>query len=397
MSSHTVIPPGRNYIHLDNASDALAFVAYMALQAHRIVCVVPSQRQDACAKLLKSITHANIHLIDTPKQYDNLSTTLGTLNHTSYDILLTPCGDFTLNTRWVQQSKPDCILHWSQPANAYFFTTRRVVKSLARDARACVLVVGESAFDGKSHGVEPYPSSILNRCFQSDSPFQMLRQISSQLVPLVPTVQVASRTQVLKQPSKPRPFELTKSRIRPSGTSASPPVEHHYIIVDQASDIDIISISACIALNSKKAICYIPDSRDLSRIHMLMNRIANVAVIAPTVLNGKPFKNTLKSFKSQKSGVWLRRISSEWSSFWAKSLVDCVIYWGVPSDLAYYSNECELKVNTSYLILTPEQQSSIQPQLNARGITQHPYIQASDATRPGTLLYDLRQKLIPLL
>ncbi|KDN40290.1 hypothetical protein RSAG8_08200, partial [Rhizoctonia solani AG-8 WAC10335] len=401
MKSHPEIPPGRNYIHLDGPSDALAFIAYMALQAHKIVCVVPSERQDACAKLLKSITHANVLLskysvIDTPEQYDNPLTTLGSFNPASYDILLTPCNEFTLNARWVvQQLNPDCILHWSQPANVYFFTTRRLVNSLPRAVRTCVLVVGESAFDGKVHGVESYPSSILDLCFRSGSPFQLLRQISSQLVPASPTVQALPRTQAPKQSSHPRPSEPSNPQsIHPRNTVVPLPTGHYYIILDQASDIDIISMTAYIALNSKKVICFIPSDTDLIMYHNLMNQIANVDAIAPPVLKGKPLKKTLKSFKSQKKGVWLRAISTQWTSFWSQSLVDCAIYWGIPPDLAYYSKECKLKVKTSYLILTPSQYSSIQSQLNAkRGIKQHPHIRASDTTYPGSLLYDLRQRL----
>ncbi|CUA68937.1 Thyroid adenoma-associated protein homolog [Chlorocebus aethiops] [Rhizoctonia solani] len=394
MKSHPTIPPGRNYIHLDGPSDALAFIAYMALQAQRIVCVVPSQRQDACAKLLKSLTYANIHIIDTPNQYQDLSTRLGKINATSFDILLTPCGEFTFNAKWVKQSSPDCVLHWSHPASGYFFTTRRIVKSLPRSARTCVLVVNESRFDGKAHEVELYPRAILDRCFQSNSPLQLLRQFASQLVPPSPTIQASPNTLVSKQPPQLRPLEPSHS----SGKTVLFPGGHYYSVLDEVNDIDIISITAHIASNSKKIICHIPSDRDLIRFQTLMTRITTVNIIAPTILGDKRFEEMLKSFKSKKSGIWLRSTSTRWNSFWSKSLVDCAIYWGVPSDLVNYSKECKLKVKTSYLFLTPSQYSSIHFQLNAkRGLKEHPHIQTSDSTLPGTQLYKLRQKLVHLL
>jgi hypothetical protein len=41
MNSYPRIPAGRNYIYFDQDSDGLAFMAYMALQVNRIICVVP--------------------------------------------------------------------------------------------------------------------------------------------------------------------------------------------------------------------------------------------------------------------------------------------------------------------------------------------------------------------
>ncbi|KAG8696899.1 hypothetical protein FRC11_000404, partial [Ceratobasidium sp. 423] len=47
----TIIPPGRNYIRLIRPSDALAFIAYMALQANRIIFIVPDHLLGGYAKL----------------------------------------------------------------------------------------------------------------------------------------------------------------------------------------------------------------------------------------------------------------------------------------------------------------------------------------------------------
>ncbi|KAL5634360.1 hypothetical protein ACGC1H_002428 [Rhizoctonia solani] len=401
MKSCPTIPSGRNYIHLDQASDAVAYIAYMALQFNRVVCVVPTQHFGTCADLLKSLTNANIHRVVKPGQSGKASTTTSSPSPAPDGIFLTPCDNFLPAWGRLEESNPDCILHWSQPASVYSITTRRMVDSFPRIIRACVMVVGEISFDRTVHGVQPYPSPVLTKCFQPDSPLQILRQKASQLLP-APPIQSALGTQVPKRaitsfPSEPSNSRTTHNPIYATGTSVSLPIGHYYIVLDQANDIDILSITSYIAMKSKKVICHIPGDRDLTVYHKTMSQIANVNVIAPTVLKGKPFETTLKNFKSQNSGVWVRTISSEWNSFWSKSLVDCVIYWGIPLDLTYYLKECKLKVNTSYLVLSASQYRSIQPQLNTRTwIRPHPHIPVS-ATRPGTLFDDLRQKLMMLL
>ncbi|KAF8689777.1 hypothetical protein RHS03_09033, partial [Rhizoctonia solani] len=153
MKSHPAFPPGRNYIPLDQPADALAFIAYMALQARLIVCVIPSSRQSLYTQTLRSLTDSNVYCIDKPQDYVKYLTSSAQAKSTSQDILLTPSNNCLLNWGWMQESQPDCILHWTQPASVYFFTTRNVVNSLPRTVLACVLVVGENSFDANAHGV----------------------------------------------------------------------------------------------------------------------------------------------------------------------------------------------------------------------------------------------------
>lgn len=402
MLSQPKVPPGRNYIHLDKPSDALAFIAYMALQFHKIVCVIPSGYQSSYAEVLKSLTHASIHLVETPSHFQSVSATLIRPDHTFYNIILAPCNNSWTTESRIKQLSPDCVLHWSQPANVYFVTTRRVVNSLPRTVRTCVVVVNERSFDAAANGVELYPSSVLNVVFQSNSPFQDLIQISSRvlrasaIVPLqvIPPAQTSKRTPILPT-SKPSSSRTPNVSINSSSNGVTFPVGHYYVVLDEANDIDIISMITYLALITKKMICHVPSEKDLAMYDSLISRISNVSVLAPTVLKGKPFEKIIKNFKSQKSGIWLRTISSEWNSHWSKSLVNGIVYWGVPSDMAYYLKECKLKVDTSYLCLTTSQYFSIKSQLNR--IKPHPHIQASDATCAGSSLYDLRQNLLPHL
>ncbi|CAE6499677.1 unnamed protein product [Rhizoctonia solani] len=400
MLSQPKVPPGRNYIHLDKPSDALAFIAYMALQFHRIFCVVPSSHQSIYADVLKSLTHASIHLAETPDQFQGVSAKLLTPGHAFYNVILAPCNNSWMTESRIKQLNPDCVLHWSQPASVYFFTTRRIVNSLDRTVRTCVIVVSERSFDGATNGVQLYPNSVLNVLFQSNSPFQELTQISSQLLPapamtpVAPCGPTSKRVPILPA-SKPSSSRTPNVPINSISNGAALPVGHYYIVLDHANDIDIVSMVTYLALNTKKMICYIPSEKDLAKYNILISRISNASVLAPTLPKGKPSEKMVKGFKSQNSGIWLRTISSQWNSHWAKSLVDGVIYWGIPSDLTYYLKECKLKVDTSYLCLTTSEYFSIQSQLNR--IKPHPNIHASDATRTGSPLHDLRQKLLPHL
>ncbi|KAF8685529.1 hypothetical protein RHS04_00419, partial [Rhizoctonia solani] len=391
MKWHPTFPPGRNYIPLDQPADALALIAYMALQARLIVCVIPSSPQSLYTQILRSLTDSNVHFIDEPQDYAKYLTSSAQAKTTYQDILLTPCNNYRLNCGWMRESQPDCILHWTEPANVYFVTTRNVVNSLPRTVLACVLVVGENSFDANAHEVVPYPKTVLEHCFQSHSPFHMFRQIASQSLPAAPATPVA-RVPQPQQPPSPAP-RLNVPTSSPSTNPVTIPAGNYYIVLDEASHLNVIPLIAYIALNTKKVICHIPEVEDVNRYHTLLKYIANLNVILH-VGKSKKIKGRIQELKSKTGGILIKNIVSEWNSFWAKSLVDAVVYFGVPSDLTYYLNECNLKVDYSYLILTRTQYYSIQSKLSShRRLQQHPLIRGSESFKPGGLLYALRQDL----
>ncbi|KAL5634364.1 hypothetical protein ACGC1H_002430 [Rhizoctonia solani] len=80
MKSHPTIPPGQNYVYLDRSSEVLAFIAYMALQANRIICVLPDHHLGTYPELLKSLTQAKMHTIDTPEQLRHVLAKFTTTN-----------------------------------------------------------------------------------------------------------------------------------------------------------------------------------------------------------------------------------------------------------------------------------------------------------------------------
>ncbi|CAE6512379.1 unnamed protein product, partial [Rhizoctonia solani] len=335
----TVIPPGRNYIRLIRPSDALAFIAYMALQANRIVCVVPDHLLGTYSKLLKSLTRASIHYVDTPETIKRVSATFGALKSASCGIFLTPYGKFISNVALFQPLSPDCILHWGRPSSAY---SHIVLAPLPPTVRTCVMLTGNSHFNEKAYGLEPYPDAVLNTCFHPDSPFQQFCQNAAKLLPSgIPPVQTS------QQASGSR---LNSPHLRPTTSpiptvpqaqkrSASPfPAGHYYIILDKSNDIDIIPIIAYVALQSEKVICHIPSDRNLEHYQTFVNVLANVTVIIPTEMKGENLEQATNILKAEKSGILLKTIVSNWNSRFSKSLADCLMYFGAPPDIMVSNN-----------------------------------------------------------
>ncbi|CAE6486350.1 unnamed protein product [Rhizoctonia solani] len=54
MKSYPAMPPGRNYMRLEHPSDAFAFIAYMTLQANRVICLIPDDLTITCSELVRA-------------------------------------------------------------------------------------------------------------------------------------------------------------------------------------------------------------------------------------------------------------------------------------------------------------------------------------------------------
>ncbi|CAE6465936.1 unnamed protein product [Rhizoctonia solani] len=393
MKLYPTIPPGRNYIYFDQDSDGLAFIAYMALQAHRIICMVPDDILDAYLSLLQSFTHAKVHCADTPEQFTSISATLGPLNVNYYDILCTPRSKFIFNAPSFYQLFPDCILHWGAPSSSYYYIA---LVNLPYTVRNCIMETGEYTFDGGAHGVEPYSEAVLNTCFHPNSPFQHLSQISSLIFN---GSNAPGLTGV--QPSGARPdsdpwalyntSSLTTSQTQ-GDTGDSLPAGHYYVVLDGANDIDIIPIITYIALKSDKTICYVPPKKDLDQCLRLIKSISNIDGMGCSSTKPKKVKVAVNAFKLNKARILLRKAAPEWHVCWSKSLADFLIYCGTPSDLPSYIDECRWKVSHSLLVLTKAQYSSIQRKLN-RLLEEHPHFGVSNGSHPPAL-YALRRSLV---
>ncbi|CEL56011.1 hypothetical protein RSOLAG1IB_02025 [Rhizoctonia solani AG-1 IB] len=385
MTTYPTIPPGRNYIHLDELSDGLAFVAYAALQNYRTICVVPDQDLANYATLLESLTHAKVHRIETGLQFKQISWTSCNLEPASFNIFITPHKKFTINAALFEPLSPDCIIYWGQPSITYYHV---VLRPLPPAVRTCAMIMGDDSFNGRIYGIEPYSDAVLNSFFHANSPLQVLRQVSSQLLPdMSPPIQTKPLT------PEPPPIRFTP-QARDDDVEKLP-AGHFYIILDQANDIDIVPMVAYIGTRIKKCICNIPQKKSLDRCQKLIKLISNVNVINAASPKAKAMGVAIKTLKAMESGILMRNADSNWNSHWSKSITDCAIYWGPPEDLQYYIKECKMKVSHSFLVLTRAQYSSMRWQLGLQ-LKQHPHIQASDSSSPPSL-YALRQKLLPYL
>ncbi|CAE6465945.1 unnamed protein product [Rhizoctonia solani] len=323
----------RNYIHLDQDSDALAFIAYMIVKANRVICIAPEDIIDAHSEKLQFLTLANIYHAYVPQQFKRIAERLYTLSDmASHNIVLTPANKFILNAGSFKQLSPDCILHWGPPTSAYHYRSR-VLSSLAPEARACIILVGQIEFNGVAHGVEPYSNDVLNTYFCLNSPLQLLRQKAS-------ISHYVSGSPALKSCSKPARMELANSAPPPfiapvdQPTGGSLPAGHYYIVLDSANDKDTVPVIAYLVSRNSMTVCYVPEDKELYRYRRLIDLIINTNTLMPTSTKGKKLKPATNWPKSEKSSVLLRPATKDWFSFWSKSLEDCIVYWGIPSDLA---------------------------------------------------------------
>ncbi|CAE6504312.1 unnamed protein product [Rhizoctonia solani] len=342
LKSHSIIPSGRNYIDLDQESDGLAFIAFMALQANRIICLIPDHLLNSYPELLKSLTRAKIHRADTPEQLNRVvGSRVDFFAPTSYSIALTPSSKFMANAVSYGRMAPDCVLHWGEPLDVrqYF---DRVLVPLPSTALTCVMVFGKQHLGGDVYGVHPYSNAVLNNCFGRNSSLQQLRQISSRLMvertPAGLTEKRSTRSGLDPLPPQFEPLNATPPSIPRDRKEDMnfPPAGHYYIILDTVNDIDIIPMTAYIATVHNKVICHLPGDKVLTGYQWLLSLISDVNVIVPSPLaQGKQFKAMAGRLKSEKSGIMLRHAGSDWNAFWSKSLADCILFWGMPSDLMY--------------------------------------------------------------
>ncbi|CAE6477398.1 unnamed protein product [Rhizoctonia solani] len=396
MKSYPTIPPGRNYIQLNQASDAFAFIAYMALQAKRIVCLAPNQFTNTCAELLKSLTLASIHRITTVHDFKRVSATMGSNFISDLCNILVVSPDL-LDLVSFEGIHSDCILHWNQPPNANLFIDKALA-SLSHTARVCIMMLGEQYFNGLAYGVVPYANTVIDTYVNPQSPFQILRQLSSQLLSgsrqstRMRLQNPHLQTGILPPKSLGSPASLAPPYQDQTPSTYFPP-GHYYILLDETKDIDIIPLIIFITMNSKKVLCRIPGDRSPHHYQNFM-RNANLNAIVPTSADHPSEKIATDQLKSTQRGILLRNNATTWHVYWSKSLVDSLIFCEVPIRALkkHYSN-CSNKVTHSYLILSKAEYSTIPAnQVMNQLIKQHPYIKASEYTRPGSPLYDLRQE-----
>ncbi|ELU39584.1 hypothetical protein AG1IA_06391 [Rhizoctonia solani AG-1 IA] len=333
MKSHPAFPPGRNYIPLDQPADALAFIAYMALQARLIFCVIPSSRQSLYTQILRSLTDSNVYCIDKPQDYIKYSTSSAQAKSTSQDILLTPSNNCLLNWGWMQESQPNCILHWTHCAvsegRAGTLFSTPFTFSYVQTNRIAIASSGSSSPSDPS--VRPAPVSEAHI-----------------------TVLIAKSRARVPHP-QPQPSPAPRLNVpTPRTNPVTLPAGNYYIVLEEATHLNVIPLIACIASNTKKVICHIPEGEDVNRYHTLVSRI----------------------------------IFNRTESQYVRPLPLAQIYRQSQRDRR--KGQKDQRADAGAKIENERIQSKLS---SHRRLQQHPLIRGSESFKPGGLLHALRQDL----
>ncbi|CAE6465924.1 unnamed protein product [Rhizoctonia solani] len=395
------VEAGRNYINLKRVSDSLAFIAYMTMQSRRTVCVLAQYSLvNAYARALRSLTNGTVIC---PSGVADLSTTykdyLGFMKSTPPALMILP--QECLNIVSLRNASPDCFLHWGEPLSASLYISQ-VIGPSPPNLKSCLLITDNDTFNGSSFGVVPYSEATRNIIFGSNSPLSQLRARVTELLSTV-GLPVVLESQAPSTHRNPQP---SFSSITSQPPSIIPPITQrnfhtllpgkHYIIIEEAKDVDAIPLIAFIALNSNRTVCRIPQNRSLSTYQQLINAIANVnAQVTPnTPLTGKSRKARIKSLQSEGRSLLLQ--TNDFNA--CSRALDALVHWGIPCNLEVYLSESN-KAASSYMILTSSQYRTISSQLDLiqPSIKPHPFLQLYNISAPGPLLHDLRVRLQPFL
>ncbi|CAE6475529.1 unnamed protein product [Rhizoctonia solani] len=223
----------------------------------------------------------------------------------------------------------------SHPMLISVFISRAVV-FLPLTAKVCV-IMGKQFFNGLAYGVAPYPNLVLATYINPRSPFQSLRQLSSQLLSgYEQRVQTELWKFISNMPFNPTPLSSFSPPAPPVSNQQEPitlslPAGHYYILVDTLKEVDIVPIIVLFAINSRKVMCRIPANKDLHRYRKLM-RGFDLNIIVPKSAKHPVMKIATEELKSSQRGILLRNEHKDWHVHWSKSLVDCVIFCGVPPE-----------------------------------------------------------------
>ncbi|CAE6490728.1 unnamed protein product [Rhizoctonia solani] len=408
----------RKYIRLAKTSDAISFIAFIAQQPGRILCVTPDEAiARSSSSDVEDLKTVSVYRVYTTKLVEPTRRKLQSCPEAVPPIgVFIPANIFGSSPN--KNFSADSVLYWGPPPKAQQYIAQSL--SFSPSPRlSCVMVIGDQPFDESAYGVSAYSASVLNTFsqFSVELRSRQLRQIPLKPLPKNPSIKPKENTTPGGSglPHSGLPMGVAPSSWMPNPRQAifpimqrnqqSLPQGHYYIVLAPNQylpkgmlDQDIIPLVAFIALNSARVICQIPGDKDLAVYQKLINSIAKVDAIIPTSTKSQGIKVASENLENMQNGLLLRSLSlsneAQWKSRWRKSYADCLIYCGMPSDLKDYLKECQTKVARSYIILTASQFTAARWQLSiVPQIQQHPFIRTSDGSRPGTLLYELRGKL----
>lgn len=394
-----VFPPGFNYIQLDPYMNETSVAAYLALQSHKTICIVRKRegvQWSLCAKIFNAITKLTVYHPRETGDFPSVESALHAFKMaTSRAILLLACDG--LQGLILGSANADCIVHWGIPLDVTNYV--RQLSAFRRPVRSCLLMRWEQDseslrrrhWDLLNYRIVQYPDFLLHTSFGPTSPYQMVREVSSQVLSAMST----PTPKVEETPSSVAPS--TEAQVRQAaGPSASiNPDGHYYIVLDETSDIDIVPFIAYIALHSKKTICYLPAagtrSRNLVSLQKLIESLADLKALSS--FSPDELRPSIGQFNSQGYRILLRLADESWGTSFNTPVVDSLIYWGVPSSVDLYNRRCSRKLTRSYLILTTSQHRQVaQKFLNGLPLTEYPSLPELKSPSKGSLLHDMRTK-----
>ncbi|CAE6462251.1 unnamed protein product [Rhizoctonia solani] len=410
----------RKYIRLAKPSDAISFIAFIAQQPGRILCVTPDEAiARSSSSDVEDLKTVSVYRVYTTKLVEPTRRKLQSCPEAVPPIgVFIPANIFGSSPN--KNFSADSVLYWGPPPKAQQYIAQSL--SFSPPPRlSCVMVIGNQQFNESAYGASAYSASVLNTFskFSVELRSRQLRQIPPTPVsikrPAGSTVNDSTR---YYNPARLVPSVASTSWVPPRPTI--PPIArrvqqpypqgHYYIVLDppqnlsgEMRDQDIIPLVAFIALNSTRVICCIPSDKDLLTYQRLINSIANVDATIPASIKEGQIRVACKQLARKQSGVLFGPCSTAashaaWKAGWRKSYAECLIYCGMPPDLGDYLKECQIKVSHSYIVLTSSQFMASQWQLAAAPqLRHHPYIRPSESLISGNLLHDLRERLVPYL
>ncbi|KAL5634358.1 hypothetical protein ACGC1H_002427 [Rhizoctonia solani] len=387
-------PSPRHMIRFNQQSGGVSFMAYMALQNSKTLCIISNQKSTMgqYAKALEAITQFRVFYPITTQcvRFTN-PTVQSFVAYTSPAILLLS-PDQPLEIHHIGLHV-DCVVYWGVPLANFCYSLRFLARSPLTISFCLVLTPGLAVNPGV-YGVVEYPTRTLESIFEPGSLFDRVCETAS---PILTGLGLGWTTPTLYFPSTGRSSTASATQSSPPQPPLAPisrrnfqimPPGHYYIILPSMQNSDITPLIAYIALNSLKVMCYLPDGRNV-KVYNDINRIATVNAF----LGKARIRNGIEQLKYSSHGVLLRSTTGNLDEHFTKGLASCLIYFGPPASPNFYARNLAPKVTHTYLVLT-EAERTILPRLSLTpSIREHPLLRDLEGPVVSPVINDLRVRL----
>ncbi|CAE6494067.1 unnamed protein product [Rhizoctonia solani] len=389
-------PSQRHLIRFNQRSGGASFMAYMALQNIKTVCIISNQKSkmDQYAKALQDITQFRVFHPTTSHCVRLADPTVQSfVTYTSPAILLlTPDQPLEIHHIGLHI---DCLVYWGMPPGTLCYLTRFLAR-LPLGLSSCLVLTPGLGVDPEADGVVEYSAETLKKILEPGSLFNRVCETAGPILTrlgfgwttptlYVPPVRKGPTTSSATQNSPPQrpplaPISRRNFQIMPPG--------HYYIILPTMQNSDITPLIAYIALNSLKIMCYLPDDK-IAEVYNDINKIAAVNTFIGTV----NIQHGVNQLRYSPYGVLLRSTRGNLGEHFTNDLASCLIHFGPPASPNFYVRTLAPKVTHSYLVLT-DAERAILPQLSMTpSLREHPFLRDLGDPIVGSVMNDLRIRL----